>query len=624
MSNFERLPTWLAAVVVSLIGGAIILLHFSGLLQSSMNDVLWGISISADPISDLLSIHDFLAEIKNNCVGHITSQNFPFGAETNIGPSRYLVPGFILLAGLTKLTSQIFLSFNVAIMTLMLVNFLVTYYCFHKILGNRLLSLVPATLVAFSAYAYSHSWAHLGLMSFFYFPLFLFLFYRVQLDPERKIWQILAALVFALSAYCSPYYFYFNLWIAIAIFATQFVRSLRDKSFAPLIRANLFCAFLTALFVLPFIRENFFLDLSNSWQPKTAQDYGQNLYFLTNYSARPSDFFLPNVHNPWFGEWMRPFIADANQARNWWSDEFSISIGIVPTIFVLLLLTTACRAVWRRVPTLAKYLDPILSPIIRARQANTQLFDSLIILMICSFLLSLAPTISLFGISVPMPNEALRFLVPFRSYSRFAIIFLLALSLLLAMVIAQTRRQILWSSVAILFCVGENFPKTHLHNVAANQPYIEFLRSRPEQVIMRFERQNVQFKLPLKLELILAGKRTINGDINFNYGYTEWPLSPQNINFRLGHLGSLGAELLVVNGRLQVPAAEAPFLEELAYFADADISVWKIKPVPDERLASLMQPYISRARSDACYVAPKAEVQQVLQSFVQLVAQSPG
>jgi hypothetical protein len=73
-----------------------------------------------------------------------------------------------------------------------------------------------------------------------------------------------------------------------------------------------------------------------------------------------------------------------------------------------------------------------------------------------------------------------------------------------------------------------------------------------------------------------------------------------------------------------VPVAEAPFLEELAYFADADISVWKIKPVPDERLASLMQPYISRARSDACYVAPKAEVQQVLQSFVRLVAQSPG
>lgn len=244
--------------------------------------------------------------------------------------------------------------------------------------------------------------------------------------------------------------------------------------------------------------------------------------------------------------------------------------------------------------------------------------------MICSFILSLSPTISVLGIPIPTPNEALRFLVPFRSYSRFAIIFLLALSLLFTLVIAQSRLPDLWAVVAILFCVGENFPKTELHNVSAQQPYIAYLRARPEQVIMRFERQNVQFKLPQKLEMMLAGKRTINGDINFNYGYTEWPLSPQNTNFRLGHLGNRGAELLLVNGRLQIPPAEAPYVEELAYFSDADIGIWKIKPVEDDRLINLMQPYISRARTDVCYVAPKAEVQQVLKNFVELIVQSRG
>jgi len=54
---------------VTALGLAIIALHFHGLLASSLNDVVWGISISLDPLGDVYLFHRLLTQVGNGCIG---------------------------------------------------------------------------------------------------------------------------------------------------------------------------------------------------------------------------------------------------------------------------------------------------------------------------------------------------------------------------------------------------------------------------------------------------------------------------------------------------------------------------------------------------------------------------
>ena len=617
-SNSEsKYFTWIA---IPIIGLAIIALHFNGLLRAPMNDVIWGISISADPIGELSNIHDFLLQAANGCIDHNTSHNYPFGALSHTSLSRFLVAPYIIATALAALTKSLMFSYNVMIMSIVFLNYVITYYASKKILKDPIVALIPAVLIAFSAYAYSHYWAHFGLMPVFYFPCFLFLFYCVQAQPSRIITCFCAAFTMAATLYSSPYYFYFLFWMAFAIFVCFLFQKTNQKSIKIIIRSNALCVIFTILLSAPYIKENFFHDMTNAWYQKPATNYGDNLYYLTNYSARPSDYILPNVHNRFFGDYFRPFIADANNARNWWSDEFAISIGVLPTLFcAMIVLAWLCRPRLLH-PRLNTLRESILAPLRAAREDQRGFFYALLLTMFIAFFLSLPPTITLFGHAIPMPNEFFRHLVPFRSYSRFALLFLVALSVLIALVVKQTKHRKTWVTLFVAFCVFESFPKTLLHSVSAEKPYLRYLRSRPENVIMRFERQNVSLQRIIDLEVILTGKKTINGDINFNYGYTEWALAPQLPKFNLGQLGQLGAELLLVNGKLSVPPKEQATLSLLAEFPEDDIQIWKIIAGNDPRLTSAFQPFIESARVDQCYVAPKSAVQEAIQTLIKIAS----
>jgi hypothetical protein len=381
------------------------------------------------------------------------------------------------------------------------------------------------------------------------------------------------------------------------------------------------CALLSVIFCLPFIKENFLTDMTDYWQRSLGEsNYGSNLSFLNDYSARPSDYFLPNVHNAFFGHYFHGFIADANTERNVWSDEFAIGIGLLPTLFLVYLVAIfAGKTLATTLPTMGRLSGQMSAPLRAAYRQSPGLINSLFLITIISFLISLPPHLTLFGQSLPMPNEWLRHLVPFRSYSRFALVFLVALSMLIALVVKQTRKPWLWVTVFIAACVIESFPKTMLHRAATTTPYIAYLRSRPEQVIMRFEQQNVRSKRALDLELMLTNKLTINGDINYMLGYTELPITPGFPHFHIGQLGQLGAELLITTGHLQVPPSERPYLELLAAFPEDDVEIWKIIPTTDTRLTNLFQPFIDHRRADPCYVAPKTEVLAALQQFWQII-----
>jgi len=116
--------TWIA---IPLIGLAIIALHFNGILRAPMNDVIWGISISADPIGELSNIHNFLLQAANGCIDHNTSHNYPFGALSHTSLSRYLVAPYIIATVLAAITKSLMLSYNIMIMSIVFLNYIITY-----------------------------------------------------------------------------------------------------------------------------------------------------------------------------------------------------------------------------------------------------------------------------------------------------------------------------------------------------------------------------------------------------------------------------------------------------------------------------------------------------------------
>jgi len=585
---------------VTALGLAIIALHFHGLLASSLNDVVWGISISLDPLGDVYLFHRLLTQVGNGCIGHNSLASFPFGEMDVFSINWLFTPSFIVAILLVFLTGKVVLSFNGAIMIMFLLNLLISYTAFMALFKDRWLALVPAVLMTFSSYSYAHSWAHLGMLPLFYFPWFLVAFIRL-LESERIYYALGAALAAALALYSSPYYAYFIAWMAIAILAGHLITDFKRYVSRRLVVAyGVAVAFCFAL-IWPYIYWNLVKDFGWIWGGAPSDiSYSNKLVHILSFSARPSDYILPNVHNFLYGHYFSSMVSDPMPMRGAWSDELPIYVGALPAIGMITIIVAIF------IPRMRRRLFAHRPPVI----------ISLLLIMVVSFLISLPYQLNIFGFDVPMPNALFRHLVPFRSYSRFGIVFLMALATLIAQVIDGKKWRRIAVAALICACVFESMPETKLFNVSPEMPYIKFLRQRPERVIMRFEANNGRF---LDFERILTGKMAINGGVNNAFGLTDMVLGERWPQLNFGHLGQLGVELLVVNGKMQPSPQSLPYLSRI-YDSDVEqIEIWKVAPGHDPRITSLLQPYLAARQNSPCYITSKEEATVVMQQLLAMI-----
>ena len=107
--------------------------------------------------------------------------------------------------------------------------------------------------------------------------------------------------------------------------------------------------------------------------------------------------------------------------------------------------------------------------------------------MLVAFLFSLAPRFDVAGVELYTPNELLRHIVPFRSYSRFAIVVLSVAAILMALTIDRSRKPVAWTTLVILIASLDTLSGFYLHATHADRDYIRYLRERPENTMMRFD-----------------------------------------------------------------------------------------------------------------------------------------
>ena len=606
----QELPErWQRFIVILSVLLVLTAIHFWDFFFVSWHEWIWGISASADPIGVIARNYSLHSQLFNGCATVHPFGSFPFGAEFPAQYSYFMRPEWWAMASLMLFQDSPIFAYNGAVMLTFIANFLVIYFVSRRWVQHWHVALIPATLITFSAYTFAHSYAHLGLLAVFGVPVFFILAADYLRSPSRRL-ALAVGIIAALNLYISAYYFYFSLWIGLVLLACYIIRRgllRRDHLLhAPWAMLSL------AVIVLPFLHDQLLVDYSQYWDTsQVSRSYSDNFDHLYAYSARPSDYLVSNVHSSLFGHHYAGLVADLGNRRNLVSDELPIALGTGLLVFLLYFIATAP-------------LNRVNTPTQRAIAADPFTFAAAAIIIVLAFLMSLPPTLQISGFDIPMLNELLREFVPFRSYSRFALVVMCLAALLLARVIDQTRQPKIGTLVVILLATIEVHPNFYLHPTYAERDYIAYLRDRPETAIMRFEAQTPGNQRRGELEAILTGRQTMNGMVNRYIATTEWLLNDRPTGFVAGHLADMGTELLVVDGPMNLTEADQPYVEFLAAFPEEDINIWKLVPTGNPAVSELFTDLIEQRRSNACYVTPKHEVEARMQQLYRVLATPPS
>ena len=402
-NNINRVLSykWFEWLCVCLLGIGIIVFHFHYLLFGDMSREMWGISISADPMSTLAYTNDTVWEMAHGCLRQNALSSFPFGGKGSPPISHFLSLPSQLFTLLYILSNQLIISYNTSIILMFFLNYVLTYLAFRLLFKDTWVAILPAVLISFSAYAYARSWAHLTMIVLFTYPWFLYAFTKLQ-ETKKIRFAVLAGICFGINVINSPYYGYFTIWMAAAILLAYMLIDPKRYLNSDIIKVNAVCAAIALISATPFVHDYFIIEPINYSPDVGKVSYGQDLEQIRSASARPSDYVLPNINNDFFGEFTSKYIVEPMNIRHRYSDELPIYIGALPALFLFL---TAFLLLLRR--------DHWVQ---RAKVTDPGLFWSLITVMIVSFFISLPDRINIFGVGVPMPNEWLRQVMPFRSF----------------------------------------------------------------------------------------------------------------------------------------------------------------------------------------------------------------
>lgn len=200
-----------------------------------------------------------------------------------------------------------------------------TYLWVWRLTSDHVAGFIAGVIFAFSPFRMGHFPGHLNLMTTQWLP---FLLYALEeLAHTRRLgFAALAGLFFALNAWAAWYYFYFSLILVPLYVLLRFVDwrdSLRSLFFW---RAALFGGGIAFVLIAP-----------AAWPYLRLHSTGelQRTFNEVEYwSANPTDFFIPNLLHPLWGEALRGLVPF--QWKLW--VEKNLYLGMIPSLLALVAL----------------------------------------------------------------------------------------------------------------------------------------------------------------------------------------------------------------------------------------------------------------------------------------------
>jgi len=234
--------------------------------------------------------------------------NSPFGAKITFG----IQPVYeFMLFSMAKAIGEI-TAYNLWVMAGFVFSALAMFFLVFNLTGSLLASAFAGLAFGFSPYAVSQSsGGHIGFVMNFWLPLYVWSL--LTLSKELNLRRAFVSGIFlALVTMTSLYYGFFTIVFSVFFLIFHLVRiqkdtpdhyagkKLIDRCFIVLVSA--------VIIMIPFYWKTIPALLAGFADPAGSYHRNLNLYQLVNYSARPWDYFLPPIDNPFLGHLTEKFV----------------------------------------------------------------------------------------------------------------------------------------------------------------------------------------------------------------------------------------------------------------------------------------------------------------------------
>jgi len=408
---------------------------------------------------------------------------YPFGAD--IATVKGAPLNMFVYKWLTILTNEIFV-YNFILLLGFLLSAVFTYYLVYFLTKNRTVSFISGIIFAFCPYHFNKAWEHFGLAQTFWVPLYSLALLKLWKKPVFKN-SLLVAVVFSLMlAFDLNYAYIMSVFtLGFIIFILFYKKS--SLRFIKMFGLSVFIGSLINFsFIYPIFKTIFFIPKADL-DLTTAHVYVRSFHYLFTHSARPLSYLLPSSAHPVFGNFTKSMFGSIFYGRN--SIEQTLYLGWIPLILSFIAFRT-----WKRKRLNAqnlkldtRYSTTEGSSEYYRRIPNTNtdnndfMISFFIFTAILGFIFSMPPYINLGLFKVYFPSFFMyKFLPAYRSYARFGILVIFAVSILagfglkyILQKIKTPGKRVVFASFITCFILFEflNIPPFHVTDLS-NPPKV--------------------------------------------------------------------------------------------------------------------------------------------------------
>ena len=273
-----------------------------------------------------------------------------------------------------------------------------------RLTGNTWASLIAGWALAFYPFAAVNGQLHLDAVYGWVLVLAVWRLIELLWRPTRRN-GILAGLAVTFAMWWSPYFLLFIGVTYVAITATTVVFAWRQNKrreilFPQAVAAGIVGGFMVSLLLLSTLAHS-----------EAVGVRAHSLQEITNYSAHPLAYILPDQQNPLFGSYTRGYLKEIRHGQT--ADENRLYVGVS-----LLVLAGATLILYRRK---------------RIARRVGQVVIVLWVVVLAALITSMPPQPDILGVHIPLPSYLIsRITTTWRVYERFVMIAMLGLTLLAA------------------------------------------------------------------------------------------------------------------------------------------------------------------------------------------------
>lgn len=264
-----------------------------------------------------------------SCSLHTDKVNAPFGALLQM----YHPVTEVAIYFVSSLFGEIF-AYNLIVMLIFVLSAFTMYMLVKYLTKSHIAGLFSGIIFGFSPFAVSHAIA--GHLAFgFLMPLYVYTLFILK-ERKRFIYAVLSGIVLCMNCFTWLYYGYFMIFFTLCFIFYDLIAVLKEKGDCKKFIIK-WCIFLIVVLAIMIPYAFQILAIKGN----VNEIVSRPMKDLFTFSAKPWDYLLPSVYNPFLGKLFKPVVDSLLIGSNY--AEQTLYLGFMTIIFTLYALW-----IWRK------------------------------------------------------------------------------------------------------------------------------------------------------------------------------------------------------------------------------------------------------------------------------------